>query len=57
LLLSIVSNEATRRVVAVILDNLNGLKETEAQVIVIAATNKPELISSAFKRAGRIRLR
>lgn len=47
------AHEATRRVVATLLRNMDGMK-ANPNVTIIAATNRPEDIDEAFKRAGRI---
>jgi AAA+ superfamily predicted ATPase len=49
------ANEASRRMLNSLLENMNGLgDEGNKGVMVICATNKPEDLDDAFKRAGRI---
>lgn len=47
-----VTGEVERRVVAQLLSLMDGLK-TRGQVIVIAATNRPDAIDAAMRRGGR----
>jgi transitional endoplasmic reticulum ATPase len=47
-----VTGEVERRVVAQLLSLMDGLK-TRGQVIVIAATNRPNAIDAALRRGGR----
>jgi AAA+ superfamily predicted ATPase len=46
------SHEATHRVVSTLLENMDGLLESQG-VIVIAATNRPEAVDPAILRPGR----
>ena len=46
------SHEATHRVVSTLLENMDGLEESQG-VVVIAATNRPEAVDSAIMRPGR----
>jgi len=46
-------NNVSERVVSQLLTELDGLEELE-DVVVIAATNRPDLIDDALTRAGRI---
>jgi SpoVK/Ycf46/Vps4 family AAA+-type ATPase len=47
------SHEATHRVVSTLLENLDGL-EDRGNLLVVASTNRPESVDSAFLRPGRI---
>lgn len=47
------ANEATRKVVATLLQNMDGMK-SNPNVTIIAATNRPQDIDIALKRPGRI---
>jgi transitional endoplasmic reticulum ATPase len=47
------AHEATHRVVSTILENLDGL-EDRGNLLVVASTNRPESVDSAFLRPGRI---
>ena len=46
------SNNVTERVVSQLLTELDGMEETE-DVVVIATSNRPDLIDDALKRSGR----
>lgn len=46
------SHEATHRVVSTLLENMDGLEETQG-VVVVAATNRPESVDPALTRPGR----
>lgn len=47
------AHEATRRIVATLLQNLDGIK-ANPNVTIIAATNRPQDIDPALKRPGRL---
>lgn len=47
------SHEATRRILSVMLENLDGLDSSE-NIMVVAATNRPTAIDPALKRPGRL---
>ena len=47
------SHEASRRVVAQLLTLMDGFEQSKANIIVIAATNRPEDIDPALRRPGR----
>ncbi|HEX3569177.1 MAG TPA: ATP-binding protein [Candidatus Saccharimonadales bacterium] len=46
------SHEASRRVLSVVLQNMDGMKE-DGNVTLVAATNRPDDIDPAIKRPGR----
>lgn len=46
------SNNVTERVVSQLLTELDGMEETD-EVVVIATSNRPDLIDDALKRSGR----
>ncbi|HEX2185594.1 MAG TPA: ATP-binding protein [Chloroflexota bacterium] len=46
------SHEATHRVVSTLLENMDGLETVEG-VVVLAATNRPEVVDPALTRPGR----
>lgn len=47
------SHEATQRIVSTMLENLDGL-DALPNIMVVASTNRPEVIDPAIKRPGRI---
>jgi AAA+ superfamily predicted ATPase len=46
------SHEATHRVVSTLLENMDGLEESQG-IVVVAATNRPEAVDAALTRPGR----
>ena len=47
------SHEASQRIVSTMLENLDGLDSAD-NIMVVASTNRPEIIDPAVKRPGRI---
>ena len=46
------SHEATHRIVSTLLENMDGLEQSQG-VVVVAATNRPEVVDQALTRPGR----
>ena len=47
-------HESTRKVISILLQELDGIQTHESQLLLIGATNTPQLVDEAFLRTGRL---
>jgi SpoVK/Ycf46/Vps4 family AAA+-type ATPase len=47
-------HESTRKVISILLQELDGIQTHDSQLLLIGATNTPQLVDEAFLRTGRL---